>query len=165
VTPIGLRAPELVLKGELNMAQDIWSFGCLIFELIAGRPLFYVFGPAEDDTMLDDEHLLEITDRLGQLPDELSSHWKTSSRYFTKDGTKYNCMIGGVPEGREPLMLRQSSMEQAFDEESPEMTKEEANEIKKLIRWIFHYDPAKRPSAKEILCHPWFAYELDKKAQ
>ncbi|KIL85191.1 cmgc srpk protein kinase [Fusarium avenaceum] len=163
VTPIGLRSPELVLKGEFNMAQDIWSFGCLIFELIAGRPLFYVFGPDEDN--LDDEHLLEITDRLGQLPDELYSHWKTSSRYYTEDGTKYNCMIGGVPEGREPLMLEQSSMEQAFDKESPVMTKEEADEIKKLIRWILQYDPAKRPSAKDILCHPWFADDSDKKVE
>lgn len=157
MTPIGLRAPELVLKGEFNMAQDIWSFGCLIFELIAGRPLFYVFGPGKDG--IDDEHLLEITDRLGQLPDELYSHWKTSSRYYTEDGAKYNCMIGGVPEGREPLMLEQSSMEQAFDKESPEVTKEEAIDIKTLIRWILQYDPAKRPSAREILCHPWFADE------
>lgn len=126
MTPIGLRAPELVLEGHFNMAQDIWSFGCLIFELIAGRPPFYVFDPAKDNTMLDDEHLLEITDRLGPLPDRLYSHWKTSSRYYTKDRTKYNCMIGGVPEGREPLMLAQSLMEPVFDKEGPEMTKEEA---------------------------------------
>lgn len=126
--------------------------------MIAGRPLFYVFGPAKDDTsLLDDEYLLQITDRLGPLPDELYKYWKTSSRYYTKDGTKYNCMIGGVPEGREPLMLEQCSMEQAFDRAGPEMTEDKAQEVKKLIRWILQYDPANRPSAEEILRHPWFA--------
>ncbi|KAG4268041.1 CMGC/SRPK protein kinase [Fusarium proliferatum] len=158
IVPCALRAPELVLKGEFDRAQDIWSFGCLVFELIAGRPLFYVFGPAKDDTsLLDDEYLLQITDRLGPLPDELYKYWKTSSRYYTKDGTKYNCMIGGVPEGREPLMLEQCSMEQAFDRAGSEMTEDKAQEVKKLIRWILQYDPAKRPSAEEILRHPWFA--------
>ncbi|KAK5673725.1 hypothetical protein LTS12_029769, partial [Elasticomyces elasticus] len=36
VTPLGLRAPELILTGAVNNTVDIWSFGCLIFELITG---------------------------------------------------------------------------------------------------------------------------------
>ncbi|KAF5543296.1 CMGC SRPK kinase [Fusarium mexicanum] len=166
VVPRALRAPELVLKGEFDKTQDIWSFGCLVFELIAGRPLFYVFGPSKDDSsLLDDEYLLEITDRLGPLPDELYSHWKTSSRYYTQDRSKYNCMIGGVPEGREPLMLERESVEQAFDKKVPEMTEEEAQEVKKLIRWILQYDPAQRPSAEEILRHSWFAEDSSEQAE
>ncbi|KAG9505115.1 hypothetical protein J7337_002081 [Fusarium musae] len=167
IVPRALRAPELVLKGEIDKTQDIWSFGCLVFELFAGRPLFYVFGgSAEDDpSLLDDEYLLEIVDSLGPLPDELYSHWKTSSRYYTQDRTKYNCMIGGVPEGEEPLMLEQCSMEQAFHEKSPELTEEEAQEVKTLVRWILQYDPAKRPSAEEILRHPWFAEDSTEQAE
>ncbi|KAH7267771.1 kinase-like domain-containing protein [Fusarium redolens] len=168
VVPIGLRAPELVLKGELHKTQDIWSFGCILFELITGRPLFYIFGPFKDETEPDDEHLLEVVDRLGPLPDELYSHWKTSSRYYTKDRKLYNWALGGVEEGEEPNMPEpslQSTMEEAFDKESPEMTDEEAEEVKKLIRWILQYNPAKRPSAEEILCHPWFAKDSSEKAE
>ncbi|KAF5616943.1 cmgc srpk kinase [Fusarium sp. NRRL 25303] len=166
IVPTGLRAPELILKGELHKTQDIWSFGCILFEMITGRPLFYVFGPSDDDTsLLDDEHLLEVIDRLGPLPDELYKYWKTSSRYYTQDGTKYNCMIGGVPKGQEPLMLEESPMEQAFEDNSPDMTEEEAQEVKKLIRWILQYDPAKRPSAEEILRHPWFAEDSSEQAE
>ncbi|KAF4955680.1 hypothetical protein FGADI_4373 [Fusarium gaditjirri] len=168
VVPIGLRAPELVLNGELHKTQDIWSFGCMLFELIAGRPLFYIFGPFKDETEPDDEHLLEVIDRLGPLPDELYSHWETSSRYYTKDGKLYNWALGGVEEGEEPNMPEPSmlsTMEEAFDKESPEMTDEEAEEVKKLIRWILQYDPAKRPSAEEILRHPWFADESGEKAE
>ncbi|EWG44697.1 CMGC/SRPK protein kinase [Fusarium verticillioides 7600] len=166
--PIGLRAPELVLKGEFDKTQDIWSFGCILFELIAGRRLFYIFGPFKEETESDDEHLLEIVDRLGPLPDELYSHWKTSSRYYTKDRKLYNWALGGVEEGEEPNMPEPSeleTMEEAFDKESPEMTELEAQEVKKLIRWILQYDPAKRPSAEEILRHPWFAEDSGVKTE
>ncbi|KAF5536840.1 cmgc srpk kinase [Fusarium napiforme] len=167
IIPFGRRAPELVLKGELHESQDIWSFGCILFEMMAGRRIFYVFGGSnkDDPSLLDDEYLLEIVERLGPLPAELYSHWKTSSRYYTQDGTKYNCMIGGVPEGREPLMLEEYSLEQAFDQKGPKMTEEEAQEVKKLIRWILQYDPAKRPSAEEILRHPWFAEDSTEQAE
>ncbi|KNA98061.1 CMGC/SRPK protein kinase [Fusarium oxysporum f. sp. lycopersici 4287] len=168
VVPRALRAPELVLKGEFDKAQDIWSFGCLVFELIAGRHLFYICGPFKDETEPDDEHLLEIQDRLGPLPDELYSHWKTSSRYYTKDRQLYNWALGGVEEGEEPNMPKPSmlsTMEEAFDKEGPEMTEDEAQEVKKLIRWIIQYDPAKRPSAEEILRHPWFAEDSSEKAE
>ncbi|KAF5566762.1 CMGC SRPK kinase [Fusarium phyllophilum] len=168
IVPCALRAPELVLKGEFDKGQDIWSFGCLVFELIAGRPLFYVFGPPQYDTSLDDEHLLEVTEKLGPLPDDLFSHWKTSSLYYNEDGKKYNWIIDGVPKGRDPVTPDPSqldTMEKAFDKKSPEMTEEEAQEVKKLIRWILQYDPAKRPSAEEILRHPWFAEDSGEQAE
>ena len=42
VTPLNMRSPEFILGHPIGQAQDIWSFGCLIFELIADRPLFIV---------------------------------------------------------------------------------------------------------------------------
>ncbi|KAK5635846.1 hypothetical protein RRF57_011558 [Xylaria bambusicola] len=38
--PVGLRAPELILTGEINNIFDIWSFGCLLFEVVTGMRLF-----------------------------------------------------------------------------------------------------------------------------
>ncbi|KAF4475808.1 CMGC SRPK kinase [Fusarium agapanthi] len=168
IVPRALRAPELVLKGEFDKTQDIWCFGCLVFELIAGRHLFYISGPAKYDTSLDDEHLLEIIEKLGPLPEELFSHWKTSSLYYNEDGKIYNWIIDGVPEGQDPDTPDPSeleTMEEAFDKESPGMTEQEAQEVKKLIRWILQYDPAKRPSAEEILRHPWFVEDSGVKTE
>ncbi|KAM0230072.1 hypothetical protein ACHAP5_011461 [Fusarium lateritium] len=156
VTPAGLRAPELVLKGEVNRSLDIWSFGCLVFELTTGRPLFCVPW-SESETELNDDHLLMFEERLGPLPDDLYRLWKTSSQYYTPDRKLYNCQIGGVPEGEEPLMLERLSMEEAFDQTEPELGDEEAEKVKKLIRRILQYDPSKRPSAVEILQDSWFA--------
>ncbi|TXC11277.1 hypothetical protein FocTR4_00006228, partial [Fusarium oxysporum f. sp. cubense] len=156
ITPLGLRAPELVLKGEVDKSLDIWSFGCLVFELITGQPLFCI--PAYDDrTEEDDNRILELQAKLGPLPDELYSRWETFSRYYTKDRKLYNCQLGGIGEGEEPLMLEQTSMEEAFDLTSPELADEEAEKVKRLIRRILQYDPSKRPMIEDILRDPWFA--------
>ncbi|KAB8200201.1 kinase-like domain-containing protein [Aspergillus parasiticus] len=152
VTPLGLRAPELILTGAVNNTLDVWSFGCLVFELITGQPLFCV--PGSD--FEDDDHLLSLTAQLGALPDELFSHWKTSSLYFTPQKKLFNCQLGGVSPGEEPLMLEQTSMEELFDQAGPDLDEEEAHKVKTLIRWGLQYDPAKRPSPVEILSHPWF---------
>ncbi len=142
----------MVLTGAVDKSLDIWSFGCLIFELITGWPLFCVPGSEFED----DDHLLSLTARLGTLPDELFEHWKTSSLYFTPERKLFNCQIGGVAEGDEPLMLEQTSMEEFFDQAGPDLDGEEARKVKALIRRILRYDPAQRPSAAEILDDPWF---------
>lgn len=54
VTPMGLRAPELILKAPFNHSIDIWSFGCPVYELLTGTPLF----PLANMDNCDDDHLL-----------------------------------------------------------------------------------------------------------
>ncbi|KAF4436074.1 hypothetical protein F53441_13337 [Fusarium austroafricanum] len=162
ITPLGLRAPELVLKGEVDKSLDIWSFGCLVFELVTGQPLLCT--PSYNNkTEENDNYILELQAKLGPLPDELYSRWETSSQYYTKDRKLYNCQLGGVGEGEEPLMLEQISMEEAFDLTSPELAHEEADKVKKLIRRILQYDPSKRPLLKEIICDPWFTDDASAK--
>ena len=53
-------------------------------------------------------------------------------------------------------MLEQTSMEEEFDKAGLDLDEEEARKVKALIRRILQYDPARRPSAAEILLDPWF---------
>lgn len=60
ITPLGMRSPELILGRPITESQDIWSFCCLMFELIGGRMLFPIsdFGFPELPTVpseTDDE--------------------------------------------------------------------------------------------------------------
>ncbi|KXX72780.1 Serine/threonine-protein kinase SRPK [Madurella mycetomatis] len=126
------------------------------FKLITGQPLFCIPGSEFED----DDHLLSLTAQLGVLPDDLFKHWKTSSLYFTPERKLFNCQLGGVTRGEEPLMVEQTSMEELFDQAGPELDEDEARKVKALIRWILQYDPAKRPSPAEILSNPWFC-EID----
>ncbi|KFY06414.1 hypothetical protein V491_08645, partial [Pseudogymnoascus sp. VKM F-3775] len=48
------------------------------------------------------------------------------------------------------------TLEELFDQASPDISKAESDAVKTLIRRIFQYDPEKRPSAEEILLDPWF---------
>ncbi|KAE8364253.1 kinase-like domain-containing protein [Aspergillus caelatus] len=143
VTPLGLRAPELILTGAVDVDNtlDVWSFGCLVFELITGQPLFCI--PGSD--FEDDDHLLSLTARLGALPDELFRHWKTSSLYFTPERKLFELSS----------WRSRSGAGTAYD-----LDEEEAHKVKALIRWILQYDLAKRPSPAQILSDPWFS-EID----
>ena len=152
VTPLGLRAPELILTGAVNKTLDIWSWGCLVFELVTGEPLFCIPGGGFED----DDHLLSLTERLGPLPDELFQKWKSSSLYFTPDRKRFNSQLGGVAEGEEPLVLDEETMEEAFDRAGPELDVEEAVKVKALIRRVLQYHPEKRPSPADLLRDPWF---------
>lgn len=155
ITPVGLRPPEFILTGAVNKTFDIWSFGCLVFELVTGQPLFGIPW-YESESMRDDDHLLSFTARLGELPDNLYKDWTTSSLYFTPERKLYNCQLGGVADGKEPLIVESPSMEDMLDSAGLDLDEEEARKVKALIRRILQYDPAKRPSPTEILRDPWF---------
>jgi serine/threonine protein kinase len=76
--------------------------------------------------------------------------------YFTSERKLFNCQLGGVAEGGEPLMVEQMPMEELFDLAGPDLDEHEARKVKALIRRILQYDPEKRPSPAEILLDPWF---------
>ncbi|PYI31120.1 serine protein kinase [Aspergillus indologenus CBS 114.80] len=69
VTPLGLRAPELIgqdIDGTtIDKAIDIWTLGCLLFELATNEPLFPLdtFGLTREE--IDSDHRSLITQRIG----------------------------------------------------------------------------------------------------
>ncbi|RDK47261.1 serine protein kinase [Aspergillus phoenicis ATCC 13157] len=69
VTPLGLRAPELMQRHTdgiaVDIAIDIWTLGCLIFELATNEPLFPLdtFGLTRKE--IDNDHSSFIEQRLG----------------------------------------------------------------------------------------------------
>ncbi|KAI9886243.1 MAG: Alanine--tRNA ligase [Watsoniomyces obsoletus] len=86
LTPVGLRSPEHLVGGKTGSPQDIWSFGCLLFEFICAQQLFclWTLMTAEADT--DDEHLLMLHAMLGPVPQSLLSRWPRAELYFNAEG-------------------------------------------------------------------------------
>ena len=50
------RAPEIVLGNQYDHGVDMWSLGCIIYELLTGKPLF----PAKDENELLEYFIVTI---------------------------------------------------------------------------------------------------------
>ena len=159
-TPFDLRPPELILNHEIDEKLDIWSFGCLLFEIITGQPLFTIQHPSAGPDRRNDGHLLEMSDKLGPLPESLFAAWSRSSLYFTRERVQFNSLTGPFPEGTDPLSSKSLLLEAIFNRSKPtDLSEQEAATITALIRRILQYDSAERPTASQILQDDWFAYD------
>lgn len=156
-TPTALRSPERIVGNVPAINQDIWSFGCLIFEFITGSMLFPICWFSSKKEM-DDEHLLRMFDVIGPLPRDILSKWKRSKVYFNAEGEKIKNYIGELSEDHLSKMHPDPPLEEYFDQLKPdEMSDEDAQHVKRILRWILQYDVSKRPSTSELLKDPWFS--------
>ena len=96
-------------------------------------------------------------DQLGPLPERIISQWPRSHKYFRSDGEPFNSLVGGT----KIELIESPSLETRFQEEkSSELNENEEKIVLDLLRSALSYEPEKRPSAKEMLCHPWFCEEV-----
>ncbi|KAF1913678.1 kinase-like domain-containing protein [Ampelomyces quisqualis] len=186
-TPVianGLRAPEVVLQSSFDHRIDIWSFGCLLFELFTRAPLFvmppfnlartntdHLHGKEGDGHSLpgadgndqalqenNDDNLLQMIHALGPLPPAMFERWPRGKRYFNKDGEQIRSDVGKseIPSD----ILVGHTLEQRFQERKPKnMTYNESAGLLAVIRSALKYDPQDRLSAAELLALPWFNQE------
>lgn len=88
VTPLCLRAPEVILHEPIGTGIDIWSFGCLAYELITGTVLFQLPVIGLSDEGLKDEYLIQLTDIIGPLPGNLLAKWPDAAKYYGPNGER-----------------------------------------------------------------------------
>ncbi|XP_050428328.1 dual specificity protein kinase CLK2 isoform X2 [Adelges cooleyi] len=134
------RAPEVIL--ELGWAQpcDVWSIGCIIFELYLGITLF--------QTHDNREHLAMMERILGSIPHKMARRSKTKYFYHGKLDWDQSSSAGRyVRENCKPLKRYMSSEE------------EDHRLLFDLISELLNYDPAKRMTMEEALEHKFF-YKL-----
>jgi serine/threonine protein kinase len=67
---------------------DIWSFGCLVFELLKGVPLFQLSPIGDSKESVDDDHLIQFTDVIAPLPESLFVEWSRAARYYGPNGER-----------------------------------------------------------------------------
>ncbi|KAL9630526.1 MAG: hypothetical protein Q9164_006371 [Protoblastenia rupestris] len=150
IMPVASRSPELILTKKLD--KKFFDILPSVSDIDNNDVSDSEYEPSDIDPDLrrdgndtDDEHLLDLHDQIGRLPQELCSQWSRSKLYFNGQAT--------IPDS--------PPLEQFFDEEMPpEMDAVEADMVKPLLRQILRYDATKRPSTKELLQHPWFQENL-----
>lgn len=89
-TPRKTRPPETRFDPTtpLSYASDIWSLGCIIWEILGVRPFLDIFLPELDDVTANQ------IDALGPLPDEWWDAWDGKWKRFAANGQP--------TEGRQP---------------------------------------------------------------
>jgi dual specificity tyrosine-phosphorylation-regulated kinase 2/3/4 len=122
------RAPEVVFEAGYDKPIDIWSVGCILFELVTGCPLF----PAQSESEL----FKMITETLGIPPKEFLLKGKRRHYYINPDGG----LKRKAEVGTRPLRF----MLEGFDEGLIDL-------IENCIKW----DPSTRIDAEQGLAHPW----------
>jgi serine/threonine-protein kinase SRPK3 len=140
------RAPEVLLEYPFNETCDVWSVGCMMYELFTGLVLF---DPDKKKRVSRDRcHIYEFQRRLGRIPDKLLDKSKRRRMYF-----KHNGIMKGINEiDYEPLHLLIKKKLKDRDD----VTELEMNALIEFLYACFEYDPLKRISVKEALKHPIF---------
>lgn len=135
------RAPEVLIGSKYDTSADIWSLGCMVFELLTGDLLF---DPrAGEDYDRDEDHLAMFQELLGQMPKRLALDGKYSKNFFDKKGNL-----------RHIKQLKFWPMEDVLSEKY-HFPREEAMAIADFVRPLLDFDPKTRMTAEQALQSDW----------
>ncbi|KAL2856787.1 kinase-like domain-containing protein [Aspergillus pseudodeflectus] len=157
--PFSLRAPETLFERSVTAAQDMWSFGCLIFEFITGIALFDLCDISVFE-LIDDLHFVDMYNVLGFPSDEglRDRQWPGWRKYFTASGERINHHLRSrdrdIDTNGAPVVL---TLEELLDDLVGEsFSADELETTKDLLRGLLEFDPAKRFRTKQAMRHKWF---------
>ena len=142
------RAPEIILHYPFNETCDVWSVGCLAYELFTKKLLF---DPDKKSRFnRDRHHLLAMQQKLGRIPEHMIIKSKRGNIFFRKNGT-----IKGMSKGTYQTNVEYKSI---FDDlnEKKRMCSNDKLLIVDFIERCLIYDPKKRPKPGQLLNHKLF---------
>lgn len=139
------RSPETIIGLSYGTSADIWSFACMIFEMITGD---FLFEPRKGHNFdKDDDHLAQMMEILGKMPKNIAFSGRLSKRFFDKSGHLLKI------RGLQHWPLKKVLMEKYRFVES------EAESLADFLLPMLEWYPEKRATAKEMLEHPWLDME------
>ena len=145
------RAPEIFLDLPKDCKLDVWSLGCVFFELYTGSVLFQI-----DDSQ---EAFNFFAERIPDLPLDFFLKSKQAGRWIAYNSEKkqYQLKGRGVRPGREFVRVvhevwgKKNRSRTVSDGERKELA-----DFVGLLEGLLKLDPLRRLSAQEALSHGFF---------
>lgn len=79
------RAPEVIMGIDYDETTDLWSYACMVFELITGD---FLFNPRPGDNhKKNDDHLALFMEMLGPMPKKMAMQGNMFEHYFARNTT------------------------------------------------------------------------------
>lgn len=124
------RAPEVVFSIKYNKSIDVWSFGCLLYELFTGKPLFW--------SSTESDLISQIVNIVGEPPKEMVNSSRKMKRYF------YQKKLSQTNNDEKKKTYLKNNLKNA----SPEFID--------LISQCICWNPTERVTMNDVLNHPFF---------
>jgi len=145
---INYRPPENIIGEFYDTKSDIWTIGCILYEMILGDYMFNIDRRDFNNSLDCDRGMLHrMYEMLGNMPLEMTKKCDFSKDLFDSKGRIINHKTYTNKKIHELLML------------DTELELKEAMVIEDLLIKMLNYDPKLRLTAEACLKHSWFNYK------
>ena len=135
------RGPEVILGINYNQTADLWSFACMIFEMLTGD---FLFDPKRSkEFKKNDDHLAQMIELLNEFPPDWCTVGTHSKRYFDRAGKLKKIKTLRFWGLRDILIQRYK-----FD-------LQEATALEDFLLPMLRIRPQDRATAAEMVNHYW----------
>ncbi|GME74870.1 unnamed protein product [Ambrosiozyma monospora] len=136
------RSPEVILGSHWGCSADIWSVGCLVFELLTGD---YLFDPTEGPTFSkNDDHLAQIIELVGHIPKRIIEQSYYGRKFFHSDLKTLRQIKNLKPWPLTNVLMEKYKFSEA-----------DSREINDFLKGMLITDPKLRMDAAGLSNHYW----------
>lgn len=151
------RAPEVIVGARYSTAIDMWSFGCILAELLTGYPLL----PGEDEG----DQLACMIELLGMPPQRLLDQSKRARNFISSKGYPRYCSQTTMPDGS---IVLNGGRSRRGKPRGPPGSKDWVQALKgcddslfiDFLRRCLAWEPSERMTPSQALRHTWLRRRL-----
>ena len=136
------RPPENIINEYFDCKADIWSIGCIAYEILTNKYLFKV-SRKKKSVERDRSHLHEMYEILGKMPRDMTQNCDFSEQLFDNKGR--------ILKNKK---CDYTDIEELLKDES-EYTDEEIKELSCFLKKLLDYNTITRYSSKDALNDKW----------